>query len=299
MILLGRYDMKKTVVLIMVLAFLVQGCAAGIAHHRQTKKREIWSKVTVGTKRKEITKTLGKPIESEGKFIDRYSVCVSHGREVGADFHIVMDIATLGLWEIFGTPAELAKSCKDKRDIVVIYDENDIVSAILTKANFLKIKKVYVDIISTVEIFKKNENLALLYFNDSDGWFFVDKKNIDCGFQNNFIKFYVKLVLPLDIALEMKKNENFEEVPIYSYSTVLIDVSNNQFREYSCLVYNGKGEVIKTLPDEGWIEIYPETYVKILCDLCTHYCINKLINEYKEKHKPELHQYFKNRKMKI
>jgi len=49
----------------------------------------------------------------------------SAGRAVG---HAVMDVLTLGLWEIAGTPIEAVQG--EKKELVVHYDPDDRVTAI-------------------------------------------------------------------------------------------------------------------------------------------------------------------------
>ena len=89
--------------------------------------------VRVGASRGEIELHLGSPVEilqrEDGTRLDTYEYEVgnepSAGRAIG---HGVMDVLTLGLWEVIGTPVEGIQG--DKKRLVVAYDEKDYVSHI-------------------------------------------------------------------------------------------------------------------------------------------------------------------------
>ena len=65
--------MRHTI-LIVLAVLLVQGCSAGINQSRIEKNKEIASKLTVGTQKSDIIKTLGNPIKKEGDYIDFYTI---------------------------------------------------------------------------------------------------------------------------------------------------------------------------------------------------------------------------------
>ncbi len=90
-----------------------------------TKKKDL-SVLKEGTPRSIVVAELGAPESTEGN-VDVYTYCKgdesSIGRAVG---HGVMDVLTLGLWEVVGTPIEAAASSdKECYRIEVVYDEND------------------------------------------------------------------------------------------------------------------------------------------------------------------------------
>lgn len=108
----------------------MQGCSVGMAMsgHRQPEL----SVIRTGASRGEVELQLGQPVEileSNGMRIDVYEYELgnekSAGRAVG---HAVMDVLTLGLWEIAGTPIEGFQG--EKRRLMITYDENDIVTKI-------------------------------------------------------------------------------------------------------------------------------------------------------------------------
>jgi len=107
------------------------GCSVGMA--MSGKDNPNLGMVRTGATRGEIELTLGPPVSTvsieEGRRIDIYEYEIgnepSAGRAIG---HGVMDILTLGLWEILGTPIEGVQGTKYKMQIT--YDKNDRVIAI-------------------------------------------------------------------------------------------------------------------------------------------------------------------------
>ncbi len=83
-----------------------------------------------GTPRAVVIGELGQPAASDlrdGKRIDVFSFVQGYSRraKTGRAFgHAVMDVATLGIWEIAGMTIE-SRYSGDKMAIQVIYDEND------------------------------------------------------------------------------------------------------------------------------------------------------------------------------
>lgn len=108
----------------------MSGCSVGMA--MSGKNDPELSAVRVGSTRGEIELHLGAPkeiIEQDNKRIDIYEYEVgnepSAGRAIG---HGVMDVLTLGIWEVIGTPVEGFQG--DKKRLMISYDENDIVTKI-------------------------------------------------------------------------------------------------------------------------------------------------------------------------
>ena len=107
------------------------GCSVGMA--MSGKKDPQMGQVRVGGTRGEIEMQLGPPKQTvslqDGLRQDLYTYEVgnepSAGRAIG---HGVMDILTLGLWEIAGTPIEGVQG--DKYDVTIVYDADDVAKAI-------------------------------------------------------------------------------------------------------------------------------------------------------------------------
>jgi outer membrane protein assembly factor BamE (lipoprotein component of BamABCDE complex) len=97
------------------------------------KKTPDLGAIRVGSTRGEVELQLGAPVKSttigDNRRIDVYEYEVgndpSAGRAIG---HGVMDVLTLGLWEVVGTPVE--GFVGDKHTMTVTYDKSDKVLTI-------------------------------------------------------------------------------------------------------------------------------------------------------------------------
>ena len=107
------------------------GCSVGMA--MSGKDNPNLGMVRVGASRGEIELTLGPPIKTvsieASRRIDIYQYEIgnepSAGRAIG---HGVMDILTLGIWEVVGTPIEGFQG--NKYRLQITYDEKDKVIAV-------------------------------------------------------------------------------------------------------------------------------------------------------------------------
>lgn len=132
--------LKRVMGLLLVMGMLgaASGCSVGMA--MSGKRNPELAAVHSGASRGEIEMQLGPPVEImevEGKRVDTYEYETgnepSAGRAIG---HGVMDILTLGLWEVVGTPVEGFQG--DKKYLRVEYDENDIAARIGTTSGRVK-----------------------------------------------------------------------------------------------------------------------------------------------------------------
>ena len=100
---------RKFALVLLAVALGLSGCSVGMAMHG--KETPNLSAVKVGSTRGEVELILGAPVQSAttetGTRLDTYEYEVgndpSAGRAIG---HGVMDVLTLGLWEVVGTPIE-------------------------------------------------------------------------------------------------------------------------------------------------------------------------------------------------
>lgn len=120
-------------VLLVVLAISVSGCSVFMAA-KQPEKKDI-SLLKEGVSRAVLISEFGAPVISEYKndkrfeifkFVQGYSTGAKAGR---AFFHGAASVATLGLWELVGTPAEITFN-GDEMAFQVSYDENDLVNEV-------------------------------------------------------------------------------------------------------------------------------------------------------------------------
>ncbi len=121
--------------LVIVVAFVVMcqvsGCSVMMA--MSGEQEPDLGAVRVGATRGEVELQLGKADSittlDDGRRLDKYKYQLgnepSAARAIG---HGAMDVLTLGLWELIGTPIEgfQGENC----EITVCYDENDVVVAI-------------------------------------------------------------------------------------------------------------------------------------------------------------------------
>ena len=105
------------------------GCSVVMASKQPTKKNT--QMIQQGLSRSMVIAEFGAPVTSEYKngkrheiytFTQGYSTISKVGR---AFWHGAADVATIGLWELFGTPAETVFNGK-KMSYELIFDENDL-----------------------------------------------------------------------------------------------------------------------------------------------------------------------------
>lgn len=122
------------VVVLIVLSPMLVSCAVGMAASG-TENPDLMA-CTVGAPRYQIEREVGPPVDSKnldgGGFECVYEYEIgnepSAGRAVG---HATMDVLTIGLWEVVGTPVELMIG--DRYQMKVIYDADGIAQEISTK----------------------------------------------------------------------------------------------------------------------------------------------------------------------
>ena len=132
---LGVKDMKKLILAatLSIVALSQTGCSAVMAA-KQPKKKDL-SVLAVGMPRSAVIAELGAPIATEsknGKRVDVFSFTQGYStanRVSRTIFHGVADVATLGLWEVIGTPAEAAFDGK-KSAFEIVYSSNDSVEVV-------------------------------------------------------------------------------------------------------------------------------------------------------------------------
>ena len=105
---------------------LLYGCSVGMA--LSGKEEPDLGAIHVGSTRGEIELHLGSPVEtiasSDGKRVDIYEYEIGNEPSAGrAAIHGAMDILTIGLWEIVGTPVEGFQG--EKHRIAITYDSDD------------------------------------------------------------------------------------------------------------------------------------------------------------------------------
>ena len=137
--------MKKLVhslVCFAIAATMMTGCSVGMAM-KGTKDPDL-RVIRAGAHRAEIELQLGYPISSQKvgeNTLDIYEIEIGNNPSAGrAMGHAVMDIITLGLWEIAGTPIEATTG--EKKGLAVTYDKDDIAIRVGSSAGAVPKKEV-------------------------------------------------------------------------------------------------------------------------------------------------------------
>jgi hypothetical protein len=113
---------------------LLAGCSVGMALSGD-KNPDIGA-VRVGSTRGEAEMHLGSPVRTNAGAgntrIDVYEYEIGNEPSAGrAVAHGVMDVLTLGIWEVAGTPIEAVQG--EKYEAIVTYDEQDRVAEVRTR----------------------------------------------------------------------------------------------------------------------------------------------------------------------
>ncbi|MCH7337598.1 hypothetical protein [Acinetobacter sp. NIPH 2699] len=131
----------KKIVIVLGLAMLLslQGCAAVMASNQPHKKN--LTVLEVGKHRNHVISELGAPVVSETlngerkeiyTFQQGYSKAARISRTM---WHTTADIATIGLWEIIGSPTEIYFSGQQLSYEVVFDAQDNVKSAQLIQTN--------------------------------------------------------------------------------------------------------------------------------------------------------------------
>lgn len=113
------------------LCLTLAGCSVGMA--MSGKKEPNLGAFRVGSTRGEVELQLGGPISTtttdEGRRVDLYEYEIGNEPAPGrATAHAVLDVLTLGLWEVVGTPIEAFTGSKHR--LTITYGPDDRVLAI-------------------------------------------------------------------------------------------------------------------------------------------------------------------------
>jgi len=123
-------DAMHKLISLFTLVIMLSGCSVGMA--MSGKKDPDLGAIRVGATRGEVELQLGSPVaiqEVDGYRIDQYAYEIGNAPSAGrAAGHAVMDILTLGLWELAGTPIEAVQG--EQKNLTIVYDEKDVVTRV-------------------------------------------------------------------------------------------------------------------------------------------------------------------------
>ena len=276
--------MRKSIFICLAI-FILLGCAQIINKIRVDNINKKRSMLIAGTPRSDIIKTLGNPVIKEGDYIDYYSLCLP---EKPTEY-IFSDILTIGATEFIGIPIEIylaMKDCPIKEDFVLIYDKNEKLKQIFKKYYYDRLVSIYKTLCDKVDECSANKNLSLIYFDYENGWFYISKNEIICNLQGKFTKIYITEIPSVKKQYELLLL--LKDVPETINKTINLDYGNDQLKISSIILYNENGQLIDRLPDQDWIEINPDSYIKIIADRLEYYCLSGNFREYQQNEKPQL-----------
>ena len=120
-------DSAALLIKLSICMMLLSSCAVGMA--ASGKKNLDTSILFPGAPRSAVILKLGAPetstVDEEGNYVESYLII--EGNEPSSEraiVHGVMDVVTLGLWEVVGTPIELAAGSESSSRVVIHYDSN-------------------------------------------------------------------------------------------------------------------------------------------------------------------------------
>lgn len=126
----------KTAVSVSVAIALLSGCSVAMSAKRSTYQGDP-SIIQTGADRMQIENTFGSPDmtaslnDGESKVIYKIdpNAHKEGTRNAAVAGHVVADVLTLGLWEIVGTPLELAAQ-DEFTTYIIVYDENNKIKSV-------------------------------------------------------------------------------------------------------------------------------------------------------------------------
>ena len=150
---------------VLVVAIWISGCSAYMAANQPASKN--FSVLKQGTQRSLVIAELGTPVYSEVgsigktdiyKFTHGYHGAVRAGRAVA---HGAASVATLGLWEVLGTPIE-GYANGTELSVEVHYDANDLVAKVVPLKGTEEINRNMADFASETQMPKQRSETQTL-----------------------------------------------------------------------------------------------------------------------------------------
>lgn len=126
---------------LIIYMFLLSSCSVGMA---LSGKEEMNTSILYpGVPREAVISRIGEPEYSapdeEGRYVDTYTLV--RGNEPSttrAVVHGTLDVVTLGLWEIMGTPFEVVEGVETESNIIIYYDSDERIKQIQSTDTQLK-----------------------------------------------------------------------------------------------------------------------------------------------------------------
>ncbi len=286
--------MTKAAVFTMLFSlFVLQGCSEFLARQKDQQREAVYTKLVIGTPRSEIIEIIGEPKSKEGEFTEVYTLCMPKEHERG--LNLVVDVATLFLWEVIATPYELTTPCEWKSDIVVVYDDEQKVLAYMSKRYYDEVKAVNDALIRRIGELEADPDMMFLGYVDGAGWIFVDKPMIICVDQENFVKVDAETVLSLGRALQYRFLLESRSIPVAARETVKLDMKKRVIEEINSSLRNERGRDLGPTTEEDWADLFARKRRDEFLNSFARFCKAKELAPAKRVREPSIREYFADR----
>lgn len=114
--------------ILLFMPFFVTGCSVGMA--MSGKEQKDTSVVFPGAPRDVVVAKLGPPETStkdaDGNIVDSWLIVKGNAPSAGrAAMHAGLDVFSLGLWEVIGTPVEMGAAHEERTRYIITYDKDN------------------------------------------------------------------------------------------------------------------------------------------------------------------------------
>ena len=272
---------------------VLQGCSEFLARQKDKQREAVYTKLVIGTPRSEIIEIIGEPKSKQGEFIETYELCMPKEHERG--LNLVVDVATLFLWEVIATPYELTTPCEWKSDIVVIYDDEHKVLAYMSQQYYDEVKAVNNALMQRLKELEEDPNMAFVGFVGGAGWIFVDKSRIFCVAKRNFVKVDAETVLSLGRALQYRFILESKTIPVVDRSTVKLDMKKRRIEELHSSLFNQRGRDLGPTTEEDWADLFALKRRDEFLNTFTRFCNTKELETKERVTEPSIREFFAQR----
>lgn len=289
----GERNMKKAVMCVMLLSFLLPGCSEFLARQKDEKRKAIYTNLVIGTPRARIVEIIGEPIHKESEFVETYDFCMPTNYERG--FNMVADVASLFLWEVIATPYELTTPCEYRADIVVVYDDEYKVLAYMGKGYYEDVKAVRDALLQRMNELQEDPKMVFLGYIGGAGWIYVDKTRIVCDTQENRVTVDAETVLALERALQYRFILESVSIPVVARETVVLDLNKREIKELKSSLINERGRDLGPTTEEDWADLFAMKKKEEFLNTLSAYCRTQELPSMQRVEGPTIRDFFAER----
>lgn len=131
---IGGNDMAKHLLILFALAVALAGCSVSrAAKHEGAKLDEYQNCSNRNCFLAYNVEVMNREDKEDGTFVETYRAKIDKGSAGRAVMHGLLDVVTIGLWEIAGTPIEGSKAKKNTIILEVEYDADESVKHVVLR----------------------------------------------------------------------------------------------------------------------------------------------------------------------